>query len=61
MGEIAELTDAVQEFNNCIDLLSLHELIDALSAHSEALDRHASILEKMHEAAQKDRALTGRD
>lgn len=55
MSDFSDLTDALDGLSNTVDLLSLHELTDALNDHSTALDRHSAILEKMHETALKDK------
>ena len=56
MSDLADLTDALETLENTLSLLDADELIRALEDHSVALDRHSSILEKMHEADQKERA-----
>lgn len=53
MSDIAELTEAIEDFNNTVDLLSLNELIDALNTHSEALDRYSAALEYQQQQDKK--------
>jgi hypothetical protein len=53
MSDIADLTAALEELNNTIDLSDLHQLVGALERHSESLDRHSAALEKQQETDRK--------